>query len=46
MGKQMRDLWVAIEGGWRAGLSQFRRLRMLQRVAATMPDPLHDETVS
>jgi hypothetical protein len=42
----MKTLWAAIEGGWRAGLSQFRRLRMLQRAAASMPDPLHDETIS
>ncbi len=35
----MRNLWIALESAWRAGLVQFKKMRTRQKNAA-VPDPL------
>jgi hypothetical protein len=34
-----RNLWKAIDSGWRAGIKQFRTMRSKQRTAARLDDP-------
>lgn len=36
----LRDLFSALDSGWRAGRRQFRVMRTRQRNRAVMPDPL------
>jgi hypothetical protein len=35
----LRNLWKAIDSGWRSGMKQYRRVRTLQRTAARLDDP-------
>jgi hypothetical protein len=35
----LRDFWIAVDSGIRAGLMQFRHVRRLQRKAATLDTP-------